>query len=68
MFSSLPAFVIFPSILLFYDLLDCMLQIWQAEWDMTGMTLASLGSSGIVRLWQANLKGEWEECTQYHRF
>ncbi|KAI5060108.1 hypothetical protein GOP47_0024528 [Adiantum capillus-veneris] len=32
-------------------------EVWQAEWDMSGMTLASAGSDGIVRLWQANLKG-----------
>ncbi|MCO5584442.1 hypothetical protein L7F22_038369 [Adiantum nelumboides] len=39
-------------------------EVWQVEWDMSGMTLASSGSDGIVRLWQANLKGEWQQSAQ----
>lgn len=36
-------------------------QVWQLEWDMSGMTLASTGSDGVVRLWQSNLNGVWHE-------
>lgn len=36
-------------------------EIWQMEWDMGGMTLASTGSDGVVRLWQSNLNGVWHE-------
>lgn len=36
-------------------------EVWQMEWDMSGMTLASTGSDGRVRLWQANLNGVWHE-------
>ncbi|KAL3687587.1 hypothetical protein R1sor_013896 [Riccia sorocarpa] len=36
-------------------------EVVQAEWDMSGMTLASAGADGVVRLWQSNLKGRWEE-------
>lgn len=39
-------------------------EVWQVEWDMSGMTLASSGSDGVVRLWQANLKGEWQQRAQ----
>lgn len=39
-------------------------EVWQVEWDMSGMTLASSGSDNIVRLWQANLKGEWQQSAQ----
>lgn len=39
-------------------------EVWQAEWDTSGMTLASSGSDGVVRLWQTNLKGEWEQSGQ----
>ncbi|XP_047325314.1 protein SEH1 [Impatiens glandulifera] len=35
--------------------------VWQMEWDMSGMTLASTGSDGAVRLWQSNLNGIWRE-------
>lgn len=31
------------------------------EWDMSGMTLASTGSDGMVKLWQSKLNGEWHE-------
>lgn len=31
------------------------------EWDMSGMTLATTGSDGVVRLWQCNLNGVWHE-------
>ena len=36
-------------------------QVWQMEWDMSGMTLATTGSDGKVRLWQSNLNGVWHE-------
>ncbi|KAI9173343.1 hypothetical protein LWI28_000029 [Acer negundo] len=36
-------------------------EVWQMEWDMSGMTLATTGSDGMVRLWQANLNGVWHE-------
>ncbi|KAH9619170.1 hypothetical protein KSS87_012610 [Heliosperma pusillum] len=36
-------------------------EVWQMEWDMSGMTLASTGSDGVVRLWQSNLNGVWHE-------
>lgn len=36
-------------------------EVWQLEWDMSGMTLASTGSDGLVRLWQSNIDGIWRE-------
>ncbi|KAF5938459.1 hypothetical protein HYC85_022718 [Camellia sinensis] len=36
-------------------------EVWQMEWDMSGMTLATTGSEGAVRLWQSNLNGIWHE-------
>ncbi|WOK99357.1 protein SEH1 isoform X2 [Canna indica] len=36
-------------------------EVWQLEWDMGGMTLASTGSDGTVRLWQSNINGVWHE-------
>ncbi|KAK1286232.1 hypothetical protein QJS10_CPB20g02051 [Acorus calamus] len=36
-------------------------EIWQVEWDMSGMTLASTRADGMVRLWQCNLNGIWQE-------
>jgi nucleoporin SEH1 len=38
---------------------------------MGGMTLASIGGDGMVKLWQANLDGIWHEkavldCTGSH--
>ncbi|KAJ4749599.1 Nucleoporin SEH1 [Rhynchospora pubera] len=36
-------------------------QVWQLDWDMSGMTLASTGDDGMVRLWQCNLNGVWHE-------
>ncbi|XP_072950134.1 protein SEH1 [Typha angustifolia] len=36
-------------------------EVWQLEWDMGGMTLASTGGDGMVRLWQSNLNGVWHE-------
>ncbi|EXC02929.1 Nucleoporin seh1 [Morus notabilis] len=36
-------------------------EMWQMEWDMSGMTLATSGSDGKVRLWQSNLNGVWHE-------
>ncbi|PKA66684.1 hypothetical protein AXF42_Ash003339 [Apostasia shenzhenica] len=36
-------------------------EIFQLEWDMSGMTLASTGDDGMVRLWQSNLNGVWHE-------
>ncbi|KAH6558726.1 hypothetical protein KP509_1Z048600 [Ceratopteris richardii] len=39
-------------------------EVWQVEWDMSGMTLASSGTDGVVRLWQTNLQGEWKQISQ----
>lgn len=36
-------------------------EVWQLEWDMGGMTLASTGDDGMVRLWQSDLNGVWHE-------
>ncbi|KAF8033311.1 hypothetical protein BT93_D2039 [Corymbia citriodora subsp. variegata] len=36
-------------------------EVWQMEWDMSGMTLATTASDGLVKLWQSNLKGSWQE-------
>ncbi|WRX19321.1 hypothetical protein QQP08_011808 [Theobroma cacao] len=36
-------------------------EVWQMEWDMSGMTLATTESNGPVRLWQSNLNGAWHE-------
>ncbi|CAN0908781.1 Protein SEH1 [Linum grandiflorum] len=36
-------------------------EVWQMEWDMSGMTLATTGSDGMVRLWQSNLNGVWHQ-------
>ncbi|GJN18361.1 hypothetical protein PR202_gb05514 [Eleusine coracana subsp. coracana] len=46
-------------------------EVWQLEWDMGGMTLASTGGDGMIKLWQANLDGVWHEkavldCTGSH--
>nr|BAJ10726.1 WD40 repeat nucleoporin similar to SEH1 [Lotus japonicus] len=35
--------------------------VWQMEWDMSGMTLATTGQDGMVRLWQSNLNGVWHQ-------
>lgn len=35
--------------------------VWEMEWDMSGMTLATTGSDGLLRLWQSNLNGVWHE-------
>lgn len=36
-------------------------EVCQMEWDMSGMTLATTGSDGMVRLWQSNLNGIWHQ-------
>lgn len=36
-------------------------EVWQLDWDMGGMTLATSGSDGVVRLWQSNTSGAWQE-------
>ncbi|CAN6585917.1 unnamed protein product [Malus baccata var. baccata] len=36
-------------------------EVWQMEWDMSGMTLATTGNDGSVRLWQSSLNGVWHE-------
>eukprot|EP00249_Psilotum_nudum_P014002 c24614_g1_i1 orf=60-1028(+) len=36
-------------------------EVLQVEWDISGMTLATSGSDGVVRLWQANFNGEWRQ-------
>ncbi|KAK4803223.1 hypothetical protein SAY86_001426 [Trapa natans] len=35
-------------------------EVWQMEWDMSGMTLATTGSDGVVRFWQSNSNGVWQ--------
>ncbi|GAB2252600.1 hypothetical protein Droror1_Dr00005447 [Drosera rotundifolia] len=40
-------------------------QVWQMEWDMSGMSLATTGSDGQVRLWQSNLNGNWHEAAVF---
>ncbi|XP_058218374.1 protein SEH1-like isoform X1 [Rhododendron vialii] len=32
-------------------------QVWEMEWNISGMTLATTGGDGVVSLWQSNLKG-----------
>lgn len=34
--------------------------VWEAVWDMSGMTLATSGSDGVVRLWQRGFDGTWQ--------
>ncbi|XP_057818157.2 protein SEH1 isoform X2 [Cryptomeria japonica] len=36
-------------------------EVWQLDWDMGGMTLATSGNDGTVRLWQSNTNGVWQE-------
>lgn len=36
-------------------------EVWQLDWDMGGMTLATSGNDGPVRLWQSNTNGLWQE-------
>ncbi|XP_060673927.1 NADPH HC-toxin reductase 1-like [Ziziphus jujuba] len=36
-------------------------EVWQMEWDMSGMTLVTTGYDGVVRLWQSNLNAAWHE-------
>lgn len=47
--------------LFWLDVTFCSLQVWQMEWDVSGMTLATTGSDGVVRLWQSNLNGTWDQ-------
>ncbi|KAG0562285.1 hypothetical protein KC19_9G133800 [Ceratodon purpureus] len=35
-------------------------EVSHMDWDMTGMTLATSGSDGNVRLYQSNFSGEWK--------
>ncbi|XP_058218378.1 protein SEH1-like isoform X3 [Rhododendron vialii] len=32
-------------------------KVWEMEWNISGMTLATTGGDGVVSLWQSNLKG-----------
>lgn len=36
-------------------------EVCSAEWDPTGVTLATAAMDGRVRLWAANLLGDWAE-------
>lgn len=36
-------------------------EVWQMGWDISGMTLATTGSDGMVKLWQSSLNGAWHE-------
>lgn len=40
---------------------NVVVQVWQMEWDVSGMTLATTGHDGMVRLWQSNLNGVWHQ-------
>ncbi|CAH9089694.1 unnamed protein product [Cuscuta epithymum] len=40
---------------------SCDNEVWEMDWDMSGMTLATTGSDGQVRLWQSNIDGIWRE-------
>ncbi|KAI3756382.1 hypothetical protein L1987_56202 [Smallanthus sonchifolius] len=40
---------------------NCKFKVWQMEWGMSGMTLATSGTDGRVRLWQSNFNGVWDE-------
>ncbi|WCJ26477.1 Protein SEH1 [Euphorbia peplus] len=40
-------------------------EVWEMEWDMSGMTLATTGTDGTVRLWQSNLNGVWHEQASF---
>jgi nucleoporin SEH1 len=42
-------------------LLFFLFQVWHLDWDMSGMTLATSGSDGNVRLWQASFGGQWQQ-------
>lgn len=41
--------------------LFCVVQVWEMEWDVSGMTLATSGRDGVVRVWQSNLSGTWHQ-------
>ncbi|KAG5531409.1 hypothetical protein RHGRI_026137 [Rhododendron griersonianum] len=32
-------------------------KVWEMEWNISGMTLATTEGDGVVSLWQSNLKG-----------
>lgn len=36
-------------------------QVQHLDWDIVGMTLATSGKDGNVRLWQANVSGQWQQ-------
>lgn len=36
-------------------------EVFHMDWDMTGMTLATSGTDGAVRLWQSNFNGQWQQ-------
>ncbi|KAI5655354.1 hypothetical protein M9H77_32541 [Catharanthus roseus] len=36
-------------------------EVWEMEWDVSGMTLATSGRDGVVRVWQSNLSGTWHQ-------
>ncbi|CAM6091967.1 unnamed protein product [Calypogeia fissa] len=50
-----------PSVKLLGSFTEHEGEVWQVEWDMAGMTLASTGADGVVRFWQSNYKGTWEQ-------
>jgi nucleoporin SEH1 len=35
-------------------------EVWRVDWNITGTILASSGDDGNVRMWKANLSGEWK--------
>jgi len=36
-------------------------EVQHLDWDIVGMTLATSGKDGNVRLWQANVSGQWQQ-------
>lgn len=36
------------------------IQVWRAEWNVTGTTLATAADDGCVRLWKANYQETWK--------
>jgi len=41
-------------------------EVWRVDWNITGTILASSGDDGNVRMWKANLAGEWKPLYVIH--
>ncbi len=37
-------------------------EVWRAQWNVTGTVLATSGDDGVIKSWQSNFRGKWE-CT-----